>query len=129
MEGKCGNPREPTSKHAYPGRAVGNPPKRKTQTPETSMNQSTIETARAILSAAIPDRGERAEVLAMLKPPAPRKDKLLTTAEAAKIAGVHSKTLFHWEDKGYLHPRRITPSRVRWSRNELEEFLCESAEG
>jgi predicted DNA-binding transcriptional regulator AlpA len=91
------------------------------------MKAETLQTATAILAAAIPDKGERAEVLAMLKPTPDRRDKMLTTGEAAKLAGVHRKTLFAWEDKGYLKPRRITPSRVRWSRNELETFLCETA--
>lgn len=89
------------------------------------MRTETLQTATAILSAAIPDKGERAEVLAMLKPTPARRDKLLTTREAAELAGVHRKTLFSWEAKGYLKPRRITPSRVRWSRAELQDFLCE----
>ena len=92
------------------------------------MNPTTIETARAIITAAIPDKGERAEVLALLKPAPERRDKMLATSAAAKMAGVHPKTLSHWEKKGYLHPKRITPSRMRWSRNELETFLCEKAE-
>ena len=93
------------------------------------MKPETMTTAAALLTAGIQDQRERAEVLSALKAQADRRDRMLTTAAAAKFAGVHRKTLFAWERKGYLRPHRITPSRVRWSRNELETFLCESAEG
>lgn len=73
-----------------------------------------------------PRQNERAEVLKFFERPLPR-DTLLTTRKAADFAGVHRKTLFGWERKGYLHPKRITPSRVRWSKRELESFLCETA--
>lgn len=87
-----------------------------------------MNTATAILSAAITDKGERAEVLAMLQPKPPKREKMLTTRAACELAGTHPKTLFRWAKKGYLNPRRITPSRVRWAKSELEEFLCETAE-
>lgn len=87
----------------------------------------TVTTATALLTAGISDPRERAEALAAFKATADRRDRMLTTAAAATLAGVHRKTLFQWERKGYLKPRRITPSRVRWSRNELENFLCETA--
>lgn len=88
-----------------------------------------MTTAAALLTAGIADPTERAEAISALKARAVRRDKMLTTREAAALAGVHPKTLYQWEGKGYLKPRRITPSRVRWSRNELERFLCETAEG
>ena len=91
------------------------------------MKPETINTATALLSAGIADKHERAELLAFLRKQVECRDKLMTTAVAAKFADVHPKTLFAWERKGYLHPRRITPSRGRWSRLELEAFLCESA--
>lgn len=93
------------------------------------MRTETLNTATAILSAAITDKSERAEVLAMLQPKPPKREKLLTTKAACDLAGVHPKTLFRWERMGYLKPRRITPSRVRWAKSELETFLCETAEG
>lgn len=92
------------------------------------MKAETLQTAAAILSAAITDKGERAEVLAMLKPKPAKREKMLTTRAACELAGVHPKTLFRWATKGYLKPRRITPSRVRWAKGELENFLCETAE-
>ncbi len=94
-----------------------------------TLKPETMTTAAALLSAGIPDQRERAEVLSALQAQADRRDRMLTTAAAAKFAGVHRKTLFAWERKGYLKPRRITPSRVRWSRNELQDFICETAEG
>lgn len=93
------------------------------------MRPETMTTATALLTAGIQDPSERADLLAALKARLARKDKMLTTREAAELAHVHRKTLFAWEEKEYLHPRRITPSRVRWSRNELQDFLCETAEG
>lgn len=92
------------------------------------MKPETITTATALLTAGISDPRERADALSFFRAQAERKDKMLTTAAAAQFANVHQKTLFAWERKGYLHPRRITPSRVRWSRRELETFLCETAE-
>ena len=92
------------------------------------MKDETRNTVAALVAAGIPDKGERAEVLALLKPKAPTREKMLTTRAACELAGVHPKTLFRWETKGYLHPRRITPSRVRWAKSELETFLCEGAE-
>lgn len=98
----------------------------RTQSERTpTVKPETMTTATALLAAGIPDKNERAEVLKFFERPLPR-DTLLTTRKAAHLAGVHRKTLFGWERKGYLHPKRITPSRVRWSKRELESFLCET---
>lgn len=92
-----------------------------------TMKAETIQTSKAILSAAISDPRERAEVLALLKPKTPARERMLTTKAACQFAGVCKQTLRRWERKGYLHPKHITPSRVRWPQSELEAFLCESA--
>lgn len=96
------------------------------------MRQETINTATAILSAAIADKAEREEAIKRLETPTPtqtsNRDKMLTTKAAAALAGVCDKTLFRWEGLGYLHPKHITARRVRWSKRELETFLCETAE-
>lgn len=95
------------------------------------MNSNTLKYATAILSAAIIDKNDRDEAIERLltpRPDRPTRDKMLTTRAACQMAGVHPKTLFRWEEKGYLHPKRITPSRIRWSRTELETFLCETAD-
>lgn len=88
------------------------------------MKSETLTIASNLISAAIPDRAERAELLAMLAPKPPARDKMLTTAAACELAECHKKTLARWARRGYLHPRKITPSRVRWSRAELETFLA-----
>ena len=90
------------------------------------MKPETLTTAAALLTAGIPDQRERAEVLSALKAQADRRDKMLTTRQAAELAQAHRKTLFAWARRGFLNPHRITKSRVRWSRNELQDFLCES---
>ena len=92
------------------------------------MKPETMNTMTALARAGIQDPNERAEVEALFKPRPPRRDKMLSTSAAATLAGVHRKTLFAWARKGYLTPKRITPSRVRWSKCELETFLCETAE-
>ena len=90
------------------------------------MKIETLKTLEAFARAAIADPGERAEAVKLFAPKPPVREKLLTTRQAAEFAGTHRKTLFAWARKGYLHPRRITPSRVRWGKAELENFLCES---
>lgn len=85
----------------------------------------TVQTARAILAAAIPDAAERAAVLAKLEAPA-GKEKWLSTTRAAALAKCHRKTLFRWAAKGLLHPQRLTPSRVRWPRSELESMTLDA---
>ncbi len=90
------------------------------------MKVETLKTATALLTAGIPDKAEQSELLALLKARAVRNERMLTTRAACQFAGVCKKTLFRWERKGYLHPKRITPSRVRWSQTELETFLCET---
>ena len=57
------------------------------------------------------------------------RDKLLKTKEACQLAQVTWKTLRGWELKGYIHARRITQRRIRWSRRELVAFLEGGAAG
>ncbi len=85
------------------------------------MTPETIQTATALLTAGIPDPRERAELLAKLQGGAPR-EKWLTTAKAAAFAGCHRRTLLRWAKDGKLHPQRLTPSRIRWPKSELERF-------
>ncbi len=89
------------------------------------MNEKTRKTITAFVQGAIEDPKERQAALAALQPKVERRDKLLTGAEAARMAGVARKTIRDWEKKGLIRGRHITRSRVRFSRNELEAFLCE----
>ena len=94
------------------------------------MRKDTQERVSRLVEAAITDDKERDEVLGLLTgKKQERRDRLLKTKEAAKLAGCHVKSLFAWERHGWLHPKRITSRRIRWSRNELQDFLCEQAEG
>lgn len=93
------------------------------------MKKATFELVSRVLRATIPDKDEQEEALRLLTPKdGERKDKQLTTKEAAALAGVCPKSIFRWERMGYLHATRATRSRVRWSRRELESFLCATAE-
>lgn len=94
------------------------------------MKTKTIQTMTSLARAAIEDPVELGDVLIRLegKPEHAKRDKLLTSREAAEIAKVHKKTILAWGRKGLLTPRRITRRRVRFSRNELEQFLGETTE-
>lgn len=94
------------------------------------MKLETKHNLTAFVRATVVDPLELADVLARIegKPKPTRRDKMITSKEAAEIAGVHKKTIQAWGRKGLLTPRRITRRRVRFSRNELEQFLCETAE-
>lgn len=89
------------------------------------MKKATYELVAGLVRAAVADKGEQAEALRLLAPrEETRKDRQLTTREAAELAGVSGKTLFRWEKRGLIHAKRFTGSRIRWSRNEIETFLC-----
>jgi predicted DNA-binding transcriptional regulator AlpA len=95
------------------------------------MKNETIKTVTDLAKAAIKDPAELEKVIERLQTPTTPKalpDKMLKTREAAALAGCTRHTLRNWERQGYLHPRHITASRVRWSKRELEKFLCETVE-
>ncbi len=94
------------------------------------MKAETIKTVSDLAKAAIKDTAELEKVIERLQNPTPkaRPDRMLKTREAAELAGCTRHTLRNWEKKGLLHPQHITRGRVRWSRRELETFLCETAE-
>jgi len=90
------------------------------------MKNATHIAVGAFIRTGISDPSERDEALqwwnAYSQPP--KKDRLLKTRDAARLAEVTPRTLRDWERQGHLHPRHITPRRVRWSLNELQNFLC-----
>lgn len=92
------------------------------------MKRETLKMVEALIRAAVTDPVERDELLKRIaeKPKIERKDKMLTGKDAAQLAGVTRRTIARWEQEGYIHGRHITRSRVRFSRNELEDFLCEN---
>lgn len=91
------------------------------------MKAETKKKLEGFIRFSIEDPAEAAEALALLcgitMPERRRRDKWLTRAEAAAIAGVHPQTLFRWENDGRVHPKKITPRRVRFSRNEIEDLV------
>ncbi len=91
------------------------------------MTKETIETISDLNRAGVQDAAEREAALAATQRASrpERADRMLTGAEAARLAGVHRKTLRDWEHRGLLHGKHITRSRVRFSRNELEDLLGE----
>ena len=92
------------------------------------MKNKTRDAITAFIYGAITDPRERQAALAAIQPKPEQQDAMLTTDEAARLAGVAQKTIRDWEKKGLIRGRHITPKRVRFSRNELKAFLCETAE-
>ena len=92
------------------------------------MKAETRKKLEGFIRFSIEDPREAAEALALLcgiggEKEKPKRDKLMTSKEAAEFAGVHRTTILLWGRLGYLNPRRITDRRIRFSRNELERFL------
>ena len=89
------------------------------------MNETTRKLLAAFAKTAVTDPEQREAALAAL---APRKDerpdKWLKTKEAVALTGLSGKTLRRHELAGTLHPRHLSARMLRWSRNELERWLC-----
>lgn len=90
-----------------------------------TMNETTRKMMTAFAKTAVTDPEQRDAALAAL---APRRggtpDKWLRTREALELCGIKSwKTLRRAELEGKLHPRHLSARMVRWSRNELENWL------
>lgn len=90
------------------------------------MNETTRKMLAAFAKSAITDSVQREAALAAIAPRREeRADKWLKTREALALVGVASwKTLRRAELAGKLHPRHLSKRMVRWSRNELEDWLC-----
>ncbi len=94
------------------------------------MNETTRKLLTAFTKSAITDPEQRDAALAALAPrKEERPDRWLKTREALQLCGFASwKTLRRAEKAGILHPRHLSARMVRWSRNELEGWLCGTAE-
>ena len=81
------------------------------------MKRETLNIVEAFIRSAVIDPTERDELLKRIaqKPQKERRDKMLTSKEAASIAEVHPKTILAWGRKGLLTARHITRRRVRFS--------------
>ena len=64
---------------------------------------------------------ETARIMKACQGQPPRRD-LLTAVEAAKVLGVHLRTLQTYGRQGKLTPIKYGPRRVRWDRAEVERF-------
>lgn len=89
-----------------------------------NMKQETRRMMESFARSAITDPDERDAAIAALAPrKEERPDKWLKTKEALALVGMTWKTLRAAEKRGELHPRHLSARLVRWSRNELEEWL------
>jgi len=56
----------------------------------------------------------------------PKKDEIITLAEASDILGVHPNTLRKWDNKGFLKAIRIgTRKDRRYRKGEVVKILKE----
>jgi predicted site-specific integrase-resolvase len=56
----------------------------------------------------------------------PRPDPMLTTAEAARVVGIHRKTLSGYVGRGLIKPTLRLPSgHMRWDVDDLKRQLRE----
>lgn len=59
-----------------------------------------------------------------------RRTRMLTTTEAARYLGVHPNTVRRWETQGLLPAYRLGKrGDRRFSRDEIDQFLAQSASG
>ncbi len=83
--------------------------------------------------------GQTELIEAVITAPPERRDAILQAArgknrprpgtirQAAEILGVHPRTVQRYADAGLLHPIRITPRRIRWNLNEVEDLATRGA--
>ena len=76
------------------------------------------ELIQAVL-AAPPER--ESEILAALRGN-PTKRRPGTVRQAAEILGCHPRTIKRYADTGLLHAIRITPRRVRYDLNQVQQL-------
>lgn len=50
-------------------------------------------------------------------------EKLLSVKQAAEFLGISRKTLYRYEDRGFLIPLRTPTGHRRYRRADLEDFL------
>lgn len=56
------------------------------------------------------------------------KNKILTTSEAAKIAGVHHDTVRRWCESGQLRSKQMGKRGWAITRDDLDDFLLNRTE-
>lgn len=97
------------------------------------MKAETRKKLEGFIRFSIEDPAECAEALALLcgiaKPGKQERDKWLKSREAAEIANVSRKTILLWGRLGYLHSRKHGKRRLRFSRNELLQFMEDGPAG
>lgn len=84
----------------------------------------------------VSERNNRGKVREMFEPPigddlkteafheVPSESLLLTTAEAARLAGIGERTLWRWSRSGIAPaPIKIGGSAVRYRRRDLEAWI------
>jgi hypothetical protein len=77
---------------------------------------------------------------AILTAPAERRDAILAAAignaskprpgtirEAAEIGSCNARTIQRYAERGLLHPIKISPRRVRWDLNEVDNLFTHGA--
>jgi DNA-binding transcriptional MerR regulator len=56
-------------------------------------------------------------------------NELLTTAQAARLLGISTRTLVRYAERGYVKPEMVLPSgHRRWILDDVRRQLCEVAQ-
>ncbi len=61
-------------------------------------------------------------ILAVARGTANNKPRPGTVRQAAEILGSHPRTIQRYAKDGLLHPIRISPRKIRWDLNEVENL-------
>lgn len=70
---------------------------------------------------------EKARLLAALQPAAEKQPRMITRKAVAALLGVHEQTVCAYVRRGLLLPRRLTKRAVRYSEEEVLNFLQHGA--
>ena len=91
------------------------------------MRAALLNALKGICTAVGTEPDTTARILAAAKGPAPIKEKLLRTREAAALLDCHAKSVHRYAARGLLHPIRRSPRAIRWRRSEVERLALEGA--
>ena len=94
-----------------------------------NMQDSTLTTIQTIIRSdpSIPEE-QREHVLKACRQATPRKKRLGTVREAARILAVHPRTIQRWSRQSLLTAIRITPRKILFDLDQCEQLASEGVQ-